>query len=347
MSERTRSPERARDPAAGESLERALEGFVGTADGGTRRSPYPVNEAMIHHWCDAMGDRNPSYLDPDFAKASIHGGVVAPPTMLQAWTMPGLRPQAPERTGPSILEVLDEAGFTSVVATNCEQEYLRYLEPGDRVTHDVEIESVSPEKTTALGVGHFVTQLYTYRDAAGEVVGRMRFRLLKFRPAPAPVAKSAEPTPVVGPRVPGGRPRPSLNQDVAFFWEGAARGELLVQRCDACGALRHPPGPGCPDCASLDWTPVPVSGHGTIHSFVRHHHPPIPPFESGHPVVLVELDEGPRLVSELVPEDAAREDLAIGMRVAVRFDEVEEAFTMPRFRIVEGARQHTDDGGGR
>lgn len=334
MSERASSPERAADRAAEPELDAKLAGFVGTPDGATRRAPYPVNEAMIHHWCDAIGDRNPSYLDPAFAEGSIHGGIVAPPTMLQAWTMPGLRPQTPARDTPSVLDVLDEAGFTSVVATNCEQEYVRYLEPGDRVTHDVEIESVSPEKKTALGVGHFVTQLYTYRDAKGEVVGRMRFRLLKFRPAEARAGSEEEDAPVIGPRIQGGRPRPSLNQDVAFFWEGAARGELLVQRCSACHALRHPPGPGCPSCASLEWTAVRLSGDGTIHSFVRHHHPPIPPFEPGHPVVLVQLDEGPRLVSELVPEDAARSDLAIGMRVAVRFDEVEAGFTMPRFRIV-------------
>ena len=81
-----------------------------------------------------------------------------------------------------LLKVLDEAGFTSVVATNCEQEYLRELVPGDQLTHTVEVESVSPEKKTGLGVGHFVTQLYEFLDAQDEVVGTMRFRILKFRP---------------------------------------------------------------------------------------------------------------------------------------------------------------------
>jgi uncharacterized OB-fold protein/acyl dehydratase len=309
-----------------------LNAFVGNKDGGIRSCPYPVNDAMIHHWCDAIGDRNPSYLDHDFAESSLHGGIVAPPTMLQAWTMPGLRPPAStdpaDAQAPSVLQVLDEAGFTSVVATNCEQEYFRYLKPGDRLTHDVEIESVSDEKKTGLGVGHFVTQLYNYRDEHGELVGQMRFRLLKFRPA------SDKGRPIVGPRIPGGRPRPSLNRDVAFFWEGAARGELLVQSCMDCQALRHPPGPGCPECASMEWEPTRMSGSGEIYSFVRHHHPAIAPFETGHPVVLVQLDEGPRLVSELTTPDAGRDDIAIGMRVEVQFDEVEEGFTMPRFRIV-------------
>jgi uncharacterized OB-fold protein/acyl dehydratase len=307
-----------------------LESYVGKREGGTRTARDPVNEPMIRHWCDAIGDLNPSYLDPEFAKRSRRGGIIAPPTMLQAWTMPGLRPPGsePETDEPkSAIQVLDEAGFTSVVATDSEQEYFRDLRPGDELSFETEIESISPEKKTALGVGHFLTWIHRFHDASGEVVAQMRFRILKFRPP-------ERARPVIGPRLPGGRPRPSLNQDVAFFWEGAAQGRLLIQRCRDCGALRHPPGPGCPECRSLDWEPAEMSGRGEIYSFVRHHHPSIPPFESGHPVVLVQLDEGPRLVSELVDHDAVIE---IGQRVEVQFDEVEEGFTMPRFRIVAEA----------
>lgn len=171
-------------------LDTILAAFAGTSDGVPGSCPYPVNEPMIHHWCDAIGDRNPSYLDRDFAAKSTFGGLVAPPAMLQAWTMRGLRPDTPEEAAAkqaagdrkSVLQVLDEAGYTSVVATNCEQEYFRYLEPGDQLTHTVEVESVSPEKKTGLGIGRFVTQLYTFRDQRGEVVGTMRFRILKFKP---------------------------------------------------------------------------------------------------------------------------------------------------------------------
>ncbi len=311
-------------------LMQKLESFVGKTSGASGRSRYAINDAMIHHWCDAIGDTNASYLDPEFARSSIHGGIVAPPTMLQAWTMPGLRPPSRndidgQQSGETVLDALDEAGFTSVVATNCEQEYFRYLEPGDLLTHDVQIESVSPEKKTGLGVGHFVTQLYNYRDAKGEIVGQMRFRLLKFRPP------RAADDPIVGPRIEGGRPRPAINQDVAFFWEGVAESELLIQRCSDCQTLRHPPGPGCPQCSSMDWKAEKMSGRGEIHSFVRHHHPAIPPFEAGHPVILVQLDEGPRLVSELVDHDV---EIEIGMRVEVQFDRVEKDLTLPRFRII-------------
>ena len=73
-----------------------------------------------------------------------------------------------------------------------------------------------------------------------------------------------------------------------------------------------------------------MSGRGEIYSFVRHHHPTIPPFEAGHPVVLVQLDEGPRIISELADHDA---EIEIGMRVEVQFDEIEEQLTIPRFKI--------------
>ncbi len=171
-------------------LDAVLAQYAGTSDGAVGTVPYPVNEPMIHHWCDAIGDRNPCYLDGEFAAKATHGGIVAPPAMLQAWTMRGLRPDTPAEAAAkkaageakSVLQVLDEAGYTSVVATNCEQEYFRYLEPGDQLSHTVEVESVSPEKKTGLGIGRFLTQLYTFRDQKGEVVGTMRFRILKFRP---------------------------------------------------------------------------------------------------------------------------------------------------------------------
>lgn len=168
----------------------ALKAAEGTSEGPPSSCPYPVNEPMIHHWCDATGDRNPAYLEPSLGAGPGKGGVIAPPTMLQAWTMRGLRPPTAEELAyaeaagdkKSSLAILDEAGFTSVVATNCEQEYFRDLEPGDQLTHTVVVESISPEKKTGLGVGHFVTQLYEYKDQNGEIVGTMRFRILKFRP---------------------------------------------------------------------------------------------------------------------------------------------------------------------
>jgi hypothetical protein len=290
----------------------------------------PVNQPMIRHWCDAIDDRNPVYTDPEFAAASVHGGIVAPPTMLQAWTMPGLVPKEVReaqiaRSALAALRLLDEAGFTSVVATNCTQEYARYLRPGDRLSGETQIESVSDEKQTALGVGHFVTQRTTYRDQKGELVASMRFRLLKFRPAARERAAAAP-----APSRP--RPKPALTHDNRFFWEGVAQRELRIQRCNACNRLQHPPGPMCAGCHGLDLGFVRSQGRGTIYSFVFAHHPPVPPFEYPNAIVLVELEEGTRIVSNLV--GVAHDDVRIGMPVAVEFAEVEPGRLLPRFRPV-------------
>lgn len=173
------------EEAKAEFYER-LKAFEGRRVGEPFEARDPVNTPMVRHWCDAMGDDNPVYTDPAAAEASVFGGLVAPPSMLQAWTMRGLRPPAPKTVGKDaqaeLWEVFDEGGFTSVVAVNCDQEYRRYLKPGDHLTHEVVIDSISPEKETGLGTGHFINQLYTFRDQSGETVGTMTFRLLKFRP---------------------------------------------------------------------------------------------------------------------------------------------------------------------
>jgi acyl dehydratase len=152
-----------------------------------------VNLAMIRHWCDAMEDANPAYLDAAFAAKSVHGEIVAPPAMLNAWTMPGLPGRSAGRADPAgeVYRALDDAGFTSVVATDSAHEYVRYLRLGDLVHGVGEVEELSDEKQTALGTGHFVTTRTTYTTQTGEVVGRMRFRILKFKPGTRRVAGAA------------------------------------------------------------------------------------------------------------------------------------------------------------
>lgn len=300
----------------------------------------PVNEAMIRHWCDAMGDFNPVYLDPEAAARSVHGGLVAPPAMLQAWIMRGYgnqwAPGSDAREPMEVLEVLEEMGYPAVVAVNCEQEYHRYLRPGDKIHYRSSIESVSEEKTTALGVGFFITELSEFYDQNEEHVATMRFRVLKYR-AHAPQGDASKesgaetsageaPAPPEAPK----RMRPVRNYDTAFFWEGVDRGELLIQRCADCQTLRHPPAPMCPSCQSLQWDTVQASGRGVVHSFVIMHHPPIPPFDYPNPVVLVELDEGTRLISQL--QGVKPRDIEVGMPVEVVFREVEDGLTLPLFQ---------------
>ena len=312
---------------SGEELMQRLRAVLGVRLGGPVVARDPVNLPMIRHWCDAIDDRNPVYTDPEFAARSLHGGIVAPPTMLQAWTMPGLvsKEVRDARSAAGIfgaLRLLDEAGFTSVVATNCSQEYVRYLRPGDLLNGETVIEAISEEKQTALGAGHFVSQRTTYRDQHGELVASMSFRLLKFRP---PVRASAGPGAATRPR-----PKPAITHDNRFFWEGVAQRELRIQRCNACQRLQHPPGPMCAGCHGLELGWVRSQGRGSVYSFVFAHHPALPPFEVPNLIVLVELEEGTRIVSNLV--GVAREDVRIGLPVAVEFAEVEPGRLLPRFR---------------
>ena len=116
----------------------------------------------------------------------MHGGIVAPPAMLQAWILRGIEMASPESKYTDgqieLGRLFVEAGYSSVVATNCEQEYLRYLRPGDRVVAETIFESISDEKATALGIGYFIDTRTVFRDQHGEEVGWMKFRILRFKP---------------------------------------------------------------------------------------------------------------------------------------------------------------------
>ncbi|GAB2843590.1 hypothetical protein GCM10022221_48540 [Actinocorallia aurea] len=170
-----------------------LDAYLGVEAEPPRVARYPVNEAMIRNWVEALDDRNPIYVDPDAARAAGRQGVVCPPAMVSTWVMNGYRRwrevQAMRKAGQAedfaysrLMAELDEAGFTSVVATDVTQRYLRELEPGDRVTCHFTIDSISPLKRTALGPGHFVTLKKRYTDASGSTVVEEDFRLLRFSP---------------------------------------------------------------------------------------------------------------------------------------------------------------------
>jgi acyl dehydratase len=177
--------------AEADELRARLEVYVGKPMGPPSVAPDPVNVPMIRHWVDALDDRNPVYLDEEFAATTRFGGTVAPPAMLQAWTMP--RPKiegiaerggAPgEMRSDNPIPVLDEAGYVGTLATNSELEFVRYLRPGDCLHATTEVESISNRKTTSLGKGYFLTWVTTYTNGGDEVVGRQLFRIFKFDPS--------------------------------------------------------------------------------------------------------------------------------------------------------------------
>ena len=151
---------------------------------GHRGSPDPVNQPMIRHWCEAMGDDNPVYTDRTRRRVGARRDR-RPPVMLQAWIMRGHHGPRPTRGGHRTRRadgLLDGAGFTSVVATNCEQEYRRYAAPGRPPATTRDRVGVRREARPALGVGHFVTHAHRYPTSTASWSGRMRFRILKFKP---------------------------------------------------------------------------------------------------------------------------------------------------------------------
>jgi uncharacterized OB-fold protein/acyl dehydratase len=316
------------------ALEARLQEFVGQSTGPPTTGPDLVNEPMIRHWCEGLDDRNPIYTDPAAAKESVHGGIVAPPTMMQAWILRGMamaRPATgdePADRQNDLHALLTESGYPSVVATNCEQEYHRYLEPGDQVKAATVIESISEEKATALGIGYFIDTRTTF-TVGDEEVGWMTFRVLKFKPNQAPAASADE-----GSAAPMGqaprRLRPTIGHDNRFWWDGLEEGKFLIQKCSSCGALRHPPRPMCGQCQSIEWETIESTMKGTVHSYVVIHHPPVPGYEYPLVCALIDLEEGIRFVSNVV--DCAPGDVHVGMKVEGTIEPVDDEMKLPLFR---------------
>lgn len=300
--------------------------YVGQDATAPTTSRDPVNQAMIRRWAEAMGDENPLWHDPAVRAEQGFDTPVAPPAMLEVWTMAPYR--ASGRTddeGMAVLKMFDEAGYFGVVATNIEQEYVRYLREGDVISSKAILSDISDEKKTGLGTGHFVTIDYTFTDQNDEVVGKMKFRVLKFRPPEQKEKPTAEGAPKKFPH-----PRPAITHDNAFFWEGLKQRKLLIQSFG--GKLVHPPTPACPETGSFDWTTVEASGRGKIHSFVVMHQPQLPGFAYPLPIVLVELEEGVRIVANMI-EGTRVEDVEIGKPVTIDFVEVEPDYVLPAFRL--------------
>lgn len=171
-----------------------LRQFVGREAEPPRVSRYRVSDAMIRNWVEAHDDHNPVYVDDEAARATGRDGVVTPPAMISTWVMSGYRRwravqaaraagQAEDFAYSQLLKILDDAGYTSVVATNVDQRYLHEVSPGDHVTCHFTIADVFGPKTTGLGEGFFITLHKRYVDQDDRTVVEEDFRILRFRPA--------------------------------------------------------------------------------------------------------------------------------------------------------------------
>ncbi len=284
-----------------------------------RTGRHPVNQPMIDHWLDAIGDRNPIYVDEVAAKAAGHPGVVAPPAMIQVWTMMGLGGVRPDDDPLSkILELFDGAGYVGVVATNCEQTYHRYLRPGEEVSVAAELTDVVGPKRTALGEAFFITQKITWHcgDDDENPVAEMMWRIMKFIPADDGEADASAASSVPGDLDADAAMRPASSKDTRFFWDGVDAHELRIQK-RGDGTLQHPPVPALWLDKDRDAEYLVASGSGTVFSFVVHHAPKVPGRTLPFVIALVELDEGVRMLGELRNVDPAR--VEIGMPVRAMF----------------------------
>lgn len=208
--------------AQASDLRRILDGYVGT---GAERPGFvarnAVSKDIIRQMTDAVGDRNPIYTDEAFARSSIHGGIVAPPTWLHGWSLPALEPETqadPVIDGircftqlpggqrrkvaeritirDELNELLARHGFDAPAVTNMEFEYARYLRPGDLLHYSSwTIEEIAGPKATRLGEGFFVTISLAVTDQGGNQVATVRQTYLRSKPVPAAARPAAGSTP--------------------------------------------------------------------------------------------------------------------------------------------------------
>ena len=315
------------------AFEAEIQAFVGKPIGPPTVARDAVNEAMIRQWCDAMGEEHPAYLSNDSAKDTVHGEVVAPPTMLQAWVMEGWVMhegfEEPRNEQHRLHKVMNEAGYTGVLGTNTEEHYTRYLKVGDVVTAETLIDHISEEKATGAGIGYFITTRTNFTDQNGEEIGWMTFRVLKFKPAQQQAAASdggGAATPAKPTRI-----KPPMAHDNGWWWDRVAEdGVLPIQRCKDCGKLRHPPRPMCDACGSMNYDSIDASGRGTVHTFTVIHYPQVPGYEYPIIAAIIDLEEGERIASNVV--GCEPDACTIGMAVEVTIHEDEDGFKLPVFK---------------
>lgn len=316
------------------ALEAEIRSYVGKPIGPEVIGRDAVNEPMIRQWCDVMGETHPAYLDPEAANETVHGEIVAPPTMLQAWVMEGFAMHEgydePRNEQHRLHKLLADNGYTGVLGTNTEEHYTRYLKLGETVTARTVIDEISEEKATGAGIGYFITTRTSFQNQDGEDLGSLSFRVLRFKPAEerAPAADAGGDAAVA--KKPS-RIKPPMGHDNGWWWQKVAEDDCLpIQRCQDCSKLRHPPRPMCDACGSQSWDCIEASGKGTIHTFTVIHHPQFPGYDYPIVSIIVDLAEGERMASALT--GCQPEDCHIGMKVEVVIHQDEDGFKIPLFK---------------
>lgn len=130
------------------------------------------------------------------------------------------------------------------------------------------------------------------------------------------------------------RPLPKPTPVSQHFWDGTRDGELRLQRCDACAHSYFPPRPFCPACSSRKVTVYAASGRASLYSYVISHLP-TPGFDGPHAVAVVTLEEGPRMMTNIVDCEQTEEALQLDMPLEVVFEPQNDTITLPFFKPVD------------
>ncbi len=133
-----------------------------------------------------------------------------------------------------------------------------------------------------------------------------------------------------------GRPRPEPTPETKHFWEGAKAGKLLLQRCGDTGKAYFPPRPFSPYTGTRNVEVFEASGRGTLHSYVIHHRP-VPGFKPPYAIAVVELEEGPRMMTNIIDCPQTPEALVLDMPLEVAFVPMDDSISLPLFRPAKGS----------
>ncbi len=131
------------------------------------------------------------------------------------------------------------------------------------------------------------------------------------------------------------RPLPQPTPETKHFWEGTQAGEIRLQRCDDCAKVYFPPRPFCPGCASRKVSVFKASGKARLYSYVIHHRP-APGFTPPYAIAVVELEEGPRMMTNIVGCPQTPEALPLDMALEPAFEKMNDEITLPLFRPAKG-----------
>jgi uncharacterized OB-fold protein len=124
---------------------------------------------------------------------------------------------------------------------------------------------------------------------------------------------------------------PTPTPETQHFWDGCKRGDLLLQRCTACQKSYFPPRPFCPHCASREVEVFKASGRATLYSYVINHRPRPDMGTQPYAIAVVTLDEGPRMMTNIVGCPQTPEALVLDMPLNVTFLEASETISLPQF----------------